>query len=419
MRKKVYLPMIVVHSIIGLLIGACNMEMTHLEASLALEDTTSVVRDSIPPDDEDPIPPDNEDPNPPEDPKPAPMVCADLRMKAVSDVPVGVSFGNRQNKDATRHIIDEASQITTTEVFPSLVWRGENNFDFTNADRAVNFAAGNGQGIHGHCLIYAHESVNPDFLKNFRGNNQEFEALIKRYIQTTVGRYKGKIKAWDLANELFHYNSSRVDDTWMRKRFSSDNDYFDFVGRCFRYAHEADPKALLFYNDYGQEFSNGNYEKGHAIVKLIQRWKSQGVPIHGYGLQMHTNIYRPIETIESALRLAASTGLLVHISELDIAINHADWDISGIRGGVQGLTSVNDDLLSRQREMYKKVANAYKRSVPKNQQYAITLWDLCDKYSWLNWNRFEAGTLFDLNYQRKPAFYGFLEGLSGKSYDCK
>jgi endo-1,4-beta-xylanase len=134
---------------------------------------------------------------------------------------------------------------------------------------------------------------------------------------------------------------------------------------------------------------------------------------------MHTNIYRPIQDIENALRLAASSGLRIHITELDVAINYADWDINNVSGGVKGLSAFNNDLHDRQKEMYRLVADAYRRIVPRNQQYGITTWDLCDKYSWLNWNRWEAGTLYDVNYNRKPAFYGFLEGLSGKKIDCK
>jgi endo-1,4-beta-xylanase len=346
--------------------------------------------------------------------------CEDIRLKDLADFPIGVSFGNIQNKPETQDIIlNETSRITSTEFFASIIWRGENEFDFSKADIAVDYALSNGKEVHAHCLMYPTEIVNPGWLRAYRGNNQQFEALVKNYITTTVSRYRGRIKAYDITNELFAYNNSKVQPSWLRDRFSSDNEFFDFMGRCFKYAHEADPNALLFYNDYGQEYTNGNFEKGNAIVRQIQKWKQQGVPIHGYGLQMHTNIHRPIEDIERALELAASTGLLIHISELDVAINWAHWDVAGVRGGNQGVTQATADLLQRQKDMYRKVAQAYKKSVPQRQQYGITLWDTTDKYSWLNWHRFEAGTLFDVDYQRKPAFYGFAEGLSGQIFDCE
>jgi endo-1,4-beta-xylanase len=375
-------------SLAGILFTSCNHELTNAEVPLA------------------------------EQIDPATKPCEELLLKDFSRFTVGVSYANKQNHEGTQHIIREASQITSTQFFPSLIWRGENNFDFSATDRAVEYAVQNGKAVHTHCLVYAMRDVNPGWLRDFRGSNAQFEELMKKFIQTTVSRYKGKVKGWDLANELFHYNSGNVDKTWLRNRFNSDQEYLDFIGRCFRYAHAADPNALLFYNDYGQEFSNNNFEKGRAIAAQIAKWKKEGVPIHGYGLQVHTNVFRPIEHIENALRLAASTGLLVHISELDIAINYVDWDIPGMSGGVRGVSSVNNDLLQRQKEMYKKVADTYYRAVPKNQQYGITLWDLNDKYSWLNWSRFEAGTLFDVNNNRKPAFYGFFEGATGRQVNC-
>jgi endo-1,4-beta-xylanase len=114
-----------------------------------------------------------------------------------------------------------------------------------------------------------------------------------------------------------------------------------------------------------------------------------------------------------------STGLQVHISELDISLNWVDWDIDNIpTKGVQGISYISDEMRYDQKEMYRKVAEAYRKTVPKKQQYGITMWDLTDKYSWLAEQRFEAGTMFDESYQRKPAFYGFLEGLAGKRFDC-
>jgi endo-1,4-beta-xylanase len=348
------------------------------------------------------------------------LSCDQLHLKNASDVPVGLSFSNRQINEASEPIIlNESDQITSTQFFASLIWRGVDNYDFSQADFIVDYAARNGKKVHGHCLVYPFDSVNPDFVKHFNGSNEELEELFKNFITATLSRYKGKVRGYDLTNELFAFNSSETQDSWLRRRFSSDKEFFDFIGRCFRYAHAADPKALLFYNDYGQEFSNNNFEKSRAIVAQIEQWKKEGVPVHGYGLQIHTNTKRPIEHIETALKMAVSTGLQVHISELDISLNWVDWDIDNIpTKGVQGISYISDEMRYDQKEMYRKVAEAYRKTVPKKQQYGITMWDLTDKYSWLAEQRFEAGTMFDESYQRKPAFYGFLEGLAGKRFDC-
>jgi endo-1,4-beta-xylanase len=347
------------------------------------------------------------------------LSCENLYLKNASKFPIGLSFSNRQrNTTSDQIILNEANQITSTEFFASKIWKNPQEFDFTNLDQAVDFAMRSGKAIHAHCLMYPLESVNPQWLQDFSGSNEEFETHVRNFITATVSRYKGKVRSYDITNELFQFNSSKVEQSWMRKRFNSDQEFFDFIGRCFKYAHAADPKALLFYNDYGQEFTNNNHEKGRAIVDLLEYWKKTGVPVHGYGLQVHTNIYRKIEDIENALALASSTGLQVHISELDISVNWADFDNTPLNGGIQGLSYVDEDLKMRQKDMYRQVAAAYGRVVPKKQQFGITLWDLTDKYSWLKDQRFEAGTMFDENYQRKPAFYGFMEGLSGKSFDC-
>lgn len=453
MKKSVYLSMVTILGIIGLLWSACTHELSQFEERLSLDtlkiDTASlngkeVAADTVvqvnpdslqnEPDtlenNPDPIAEPEDSVEEPEEPTAEPedpfneevtaKRCEDMFLKDFASFPVAISFGNEQKKAETEGIIlNEVDRITTTSFFLSwILGGGPDQFDFTQADRSVDWAIQNGKDVHTHCLVYAHPSVNPEWLKSFRGNNQEFEEVIKNFITTTVSRYKGKVKGYDIANELYGYNNGQIDNTWLRQRFSSDQEYLDFIGRCYRYAHEADPNALLFYNDYGQEFSNNNHEKSRAIVEQINKWKQQGVPIHGYGLQVHTNIYRPIEHIERALEMAVSTGLQVHISELDVSVNYADWDINGVQGGVKGLSYADDYVKQQQREMYRKIAVAYKKVVPPSQQYGITTWDLCDKYSWLNWSRFEAGTLFDEYYQRKPAFYGFMEGLSGESNEC-
>lgn len=391
MIKKTDLLKAAKFSALVLLMGACNSELETLEGTVKANADNPAVGN---------------------------FECEKLTLKDVSNIPVAISFGNEQKKAETEGIINEVDRITSTEFFASIIWKGENTFDFSKSDHIVDYASKNGKQVHAHCLVYPLETVNPGWITSFQGSNEQLEQHFKNFITATVSRYKGKVKGYDITNELFAFSSSETQESWLRSRFSSDQEFFDFIGRCFRYAHAADPNAVLFYNDYGHEFSNNDFEKSRAIVEQIKKWQEEGVPVHGYGLQIHTNIYRPIEHIERALEMAVSTGLQVHISELDIAVNWSDYDVNTKSPGVQGLSSVSDELKEEQKKMYRKVAEAYKKVVPANQQYGITLWDLCDKYSWLNWNRFEAGTPFDDNYSRKPAFYGFMEGLSDLKIEC-
>jgi endo-1,4-beta-xylanase len=342
-------------------------------------------------------------------------------LKEISEVPIGVSFGRNQIDASTTLIYEkEFDNATSTEFFTSLIWQNINDYDFSGSDEHIDFCRSKSMNIHAHCLLYPIPSVSPDFLVNFQGDNIAFELLVKDFLSNVLTRYKGKIKAYDLTNELFAYNSGATSETWMRNRFPSDSAYFDFVGRCYQYAHAADPDALLFYNDYGQEFSNNDYEKGRSIATLLKKWKQDGIPVHGYGLQLHTNIYRPIKDITKALEIAVSTGLKIHISELDIAIDWADFDIEGVDGGEQNLTAVSENHRQRQKQMYYDIASAYCTHVPPGQQYGITLWDTNDKFSFLTSNNpLEEPCVFDKNNQRKPLYYGLLNGLSKGDFNCQ
>jgi len=345
--------------------------------------------------------------------------CETLHLKDYSRCKTGIGFGLDQLNKATHEIITkEFERVSSTAFFMSLIWKSPDEFDFSGTDKAIAFAKENNMDVHAHCLLYHHTSISPDFLMNYKGDNAGFENLVQTFITRVVSRYKGKVKSYDLTNEIFNYNSSQTNDTWLRQRFDSDTAFLSFIKRCFVYANNADPGALLFYNDYGQEFSNDSYDKGYKIMDMLKEWKASGVPVHGYGLQMHTNIYRPLKDIEKAFSMAVQTGLLIHVSELDVSVNWADFDINGVKGGEQNITSLNEDLAERQKLQFMQVADAYVRIVPREQQYGITVWDTGDKDSWLSWERFERGTLYDENYKRKPAFYGFLEGLSGTKPDC-
>lgn len=348
------------------------------------------------------------------------IVCSDLYLKDYALFPVGVSGGLTQINPVNENYFNKNfDRVTTTTFFPIFLWKNKDSYDYTYADSSTQYLRRLKKDIHAHCLLYALPSVSPPFLVNYSGSNEEFETLVKNFIRTMLSRYKGIVKSYDIFNELFDYNSAKTHPTWLRKRFSSDDEFFDFVGRCYRYAHQADPSALLFYNDYGQEFSNGEYEKGKAIFSLLMKWKKQGVPLHGYGLQMHTNIYRPVKDIEEALKLAVQTKLLIHISELDVSVNWADFDIEGIEGGQQNISELTPTLKEKQAVMYRKVAEIYRTVVPQEQQYGITLWDLSDKDSWLIESRFEAATIMYTPQKRKKAFYAFLNGLGNKNYSCE
>ncbi len=288
------------------------------------------------------------------------------------------------------------NQVTAEwEMKMDAIWTSRTNYRWTGADQLVEFAEANDMEIHGHTLVWYRSF--PGWFKAAPPDSAAFENQVKAYIQAVVGRYKGKIKSWDVANEIFNDNGSlRMADCPVYATF---NDPIAFYGRCFQYAHQADPAAKLFYNDYSVVIATG---KRNAIKNMVQRFKDTGVPIHGIGDQFHYRINNDKSTLRNGLNDMASTGLLVHISELDLVMNAEKSD-----------NYVFDTQeAQKQSDMYQHIAESYS-ALPDNQQFAITLWGITDKHTWLteSWHPKEYPLLFDSQYQAKPAYNGFLKGL--------
>ncbi len=264
-------------------------------------------------------------------------------------------------------------------------------YDWEDADYLVDFADANKKRVHGHTLNW-YKSL-PSWVVHFEGTTAEWEALLKNHIQTVVGHFKGRIISWDVVNEAVNEDGSLRNSIWIQKLGA------EYIERAFRYAHEADPDAILFYNDYGNESSA---IKRNAILKLVNELKGKGVPIHGIGLQMHTRITQSDENLQVAISSAAATGLKVHISEIDIAVNPQ---------GEQNLV-FNAKLEQLQAQKYKAIIKAY-NAIPKSQQFGITQWNVTDKDSWIpaHYNRPDWPLPFDSNYQKKAAYRAILDGV--------
>lgn len=226
-------------------------------------------------------------------------------------------------------------------------------------------------------------------------------AAMQDWINTIVTRYKTKVKAWDVVNEV-------IDDAGNFRTGTSANDAFywyavlgqPYIANAFTYAHQADPDALLFINDYNLE---SNPTKLSAVIALVNQLKTAGVPIHGIATQMHININTPNSGIDNMFAQLAATGLKVHVSELDIRINP---------GNTTPFTPTQT-LLDQQAQKYKYVAQSYKNNVPAAQRYGITIWNVTDADSWIvtSLGQTDFPCLFNANYSKKSAFTQFCEGL--------
>lgn len=323
---------------------------------------------------------------------------SDAKQPHLLDAPfpvgVAVNIDKLKNLPVYRQIvIQEFSSITAENAMKGQHMQPEKGkFVWDNTDYLVEFCQTYHKQLHGHTLIWHLQQ--PQWLKNFQGDSAAWEGVMKDHIQTIVRRYKGKVKSWDVVNEAI----DDKDTSSLRKSMWTEHLGEDYITRAFQYAHEADPQALLFYNDYGIENNN---QKLAAVLKRVDDFKRRGIPIHGVGLQMHINCKHSIEDIEYALGEISRRGLKVHISELDLSVNPEGED-----------TSISEALLQKQKEKIKEITALYKALPPANQ-YALTFWGVSDADSWIrSWfKRKDWPLLYDDNYQPKPAYQGFMEGL--------
>ena len=227
---------------------------------------------------------------------------------------------------------------------------------------------------------------------------------LHNWITSMVDRYKGKLTGWDVANEVVVDGTGEL-RTSSNSPATSDNFYWaDYLGRgyianAFRWANAADPSAKLFINDYNLESDS---RKLDSVIKLINELKTAGVPIHGVGLQMHISINTNNNGIDNAFQKLAATGLLIHVSEMDVRINPSNSP---------GF-SATSTLLDMQAQKYKYVAQSYFQNVPSPQRFGITVWNLTDADSWIVLSgKEDFPTLFNSSYQKKAAFSGLLQGI--------
>jgi endo-1,4-beta-xylanase len=332
-------------------------------------------------------------------PTPVNPTITDTTLQAFSTFPIGCAVDPNLLKNNALYkgvVLKEYGSITAENAMKwGSIHPSQSTYNFTDADYIADFCATNKKRLFGHNLLW--HAYNPSWLENFSGDSTAFENLMKTHIQTVVARYKGKAVAWDVVNEAFDDNGNlRVSESIWAKKLGK-----DYIARAFKYANEADPAALLFYNDYGQE---GNVNKLQAILTMVTDLKKRGIPIHGIGLQMHIGIGNNENGILNAISEYANTGLKIHISELDIAMSNGQKNPS---------LTYTAALAETQKQKYKIVTKYYRQIVPTAQQFGITTWNVGDADSWLRGfiQKNEYPLLFDDNYNRKPAYYGFIEGL--------
>ncbi|MBC3872662.1 endo-1,4-beta-xylanase [Undibacterium flavidum] len=268
-----------------------------------------------------------------------------------------------------------------------------NTYDFAAADALVSYARGHGMMMHGHTLIWHHDSQLPDWMKTYQG---DWQAMLRDHVQQICRHFAGKLKSWDVVNEAI---DNKLPDQYRATLFL-DKLGPAYIEQAFIAAHEADPTAVLYYNDFGME---AKAEKLQFMLDMVDDFQRRQIPLHGIGFQMHVSIDSPnIAQIKSALQAVAARGLQVRISEMDVRLNQK-----------QKAATLNPALAQQQKARYREIVSAYLQSVPPAQRGGITFWGLLDKDSWLVESKPypDWPLLFDDQGQAKPAFWGVLEGL--------
>lgn len=321
------------------------------------------------------------------------MPMANIASLKEAPYPMGAALGinNLKNNAEYRNtVLKEMTSITAENAMKmNYISLGRKKYNFEDADYVVNFGVENNLRIHGHTLIWS-RATPPAWIANFVGDKEEWKEMMKEYIQDVVGRYKGKVASWDVLNEILNDNGTLFDCIWLQKIGP------EYIELAFRYAHEADPDAILFYNDYGHEYSHA---RRYTVYHLTDSLARKGVPIHGIGLQMHTHTNRPTSDIRYAIMAAGSTKLKIHVSELDISVNpdkKAD-------------AKFTEELALKQKESYRAAAKAM-ADLPAEQRFGITMWGVHDPSSWASRNP-DWVLPFDDKFQRKPAYDGLLQGF--------
>jgi endo-1,4-beta-xylanase len=337
----------------------------------------------------------------------------DQALWQVASFPIGVGCDPSllEQRPGYRQVIKtEYNSITPeTEQKWVSIHPEPNRYSFTKADYLVDWAVANGKRVHSHTLLWHQPDALPKWLKEFKGDRAAWEKVMKTHIQTVVGHYKGKVKSWDVVNEALNDDGTlRMANHHANPSVENDNGSIwarnlgpDYIARAFQYAHAADPKALLFYNEYGQDTQP---RKVAAIAKMVADFKRRKILIDGLGLQFHLDLNATEERITRAISGAAKTGLLVHLSELDVLVSNWKKNPDLV---------YSPELQKQQGAKYKFIAQEYQRLVPKKQRYGITHWNVGDGDSWItNWMKLKDWPLlFDDQYQRKKIYYDYREGL--------
>ena len=262
-------------------------------------------------------------------------------------------------------------------------------YTFAKADYIVAFAQAHQMQVRGHNLAWYTDL--PAWLTNGNFTRDELIAILRDHIMTEVTRYRGQVNIWDVVNEAVGYDGNLRDSIWLRGIGP------DYIDMAFQWAHEANPQARLFYNDYGGE---GLGRKSDAIYTLVKGLLQRGVPIDGIGLQMHISLdrYPNAQDVLANMRRLTALGLEVQITEMDVK--------------TQDDARPMQARLAEEAQLYGEMLHT---CLSVADCTAFVMWGFTDAHSWIPayTGHPDYPLIFDGKYRPKPAYFALENVLSG------
>ncbi|MFP3466550.1 endo-1,4-beta-xylanase [Leifsonia sp. SIMBA_070] len=321
----------------------------------------------------------------------SPAPASSLRALASQ---VGLRIGTAIDTDALATQSDyrsiAATQFSTVTPENVMKWDAveptQGTYNWAPADQLVAFAQQNGQLVRGHTLVWHNQlpawltaaapSMSPDQLR----------AILKKHIVDEATHFRGKIWQWDVVNEAFNDDGTLRDSIWLQKLGPG------YIADAFRWAHQADPKALLFYNDYNIEFTGPKSDAAYALARDL---KAQGVPIDGVGFQTHLDTQYPLPDLQNNLQRFSDLGLKVAETEVDV---RTTLPVTAVEQNAQvgGYTSTLQACLA------------------VRSCISYTVWGFGDAYSWVpaTFPGEGAAAIYDENLQPKPEYTALQQTLA-------
>lgn len=323
-------------------------------------------------------------------PSPAPLTLRSLAQAR------GISIGTTVNNDVLRgevlyrDVLASEFNMVTPEVAMKFdaTEPKRNLYTFEGGDTLVAFAKMHNIQVRGHTLVWYRAL--PSWLTTGHFSRAELMNILRDHIMAEVSHYRGQVNIWDVVNEAVNDDGTLEGSIWLR---GIGPDYIDLA---FRWAHEANPEARLFYNDYDGE---GLGKKSDAIYKLVKGMIQRGVPINGVGLEMHVSLnqYPPPKDVLANMKRLAALGLEVQITEMDVKIQN---DTRPLQARLQAEAQIYGDMLGA--------------CLAVKQCTAFIMWGFTDRHTWIPdaTGHRDAPLIFDEEYRPKPAYFALVHVLS-------